>query len=115
MLEKLFLGLLLAGLSLVPCALGNGGGYNSPEGGGEGNVLPFELEGVSQVAMEEEDLVIELWNTYADIHVKYKLRNTTNAPSPSVSASQLKLKQIRTYNIFLPSPTHRNAPRTILS
>lgn len=80
MLEKLFLGLLLAGLSLVPCALGNGGGYNSPEGGGGGNVLPFELEGVSQVAMEEEDLVIELWNTYADIHVKYKLRNTTNAP-----------------------------------
>lgn len=37
MLEKLFLGLLLAGLSLVPCALGNGGGYNSPEGGGGGN------------------------------------------------------------------------------
>ncbi len=80
MLKKFYLSLLLAGFSLVPHALGNGGGYNSPEGGSGGNVLPFVLEGVSHIAMEEEDLVIELWSTCADIHVTYKLRNTTDSP-----------------------------------
>ncbi len=80
MLRKTPLFLLTGILSLSSFSLGNGGGYLSPQGGGGGNVLPFVLEGVSQVAMEEEDLVIELWNSYAHINVKYKLRNTTDAP-----------------------------------
>lgn len=64
-------------LSISP-ALANGGGWSS--GVRSGAILPFDMEDISSVAMETEDLDIDLWTSGAEIRVAYRLRNTTDKP-----------------------------------
>ncbi|MBT9449255.1 DUF4424 family protein [Akkermansia glycaniphila] len=56
----------------------NGGGWSS--GVRSGAILPFDMEDISSVAMETEDLTIDLWTSGAEIRVTYLLRNTTDKP-----------------------------------
>ncbi len=62
----------------IPAALANGGGWSS--GVRSGAILPFDMEDISSVAMEAEDLDIDLWTSGAEIRVTYRLRNTTDKP-----------------------------------
>ena len=66
-------------MALLPSlAEANGGGYT--RGSAYGDILPFEMEEIGQVAMLEEDLQIDLWTSYADVKVAYKMKNTQNRP-----------------------------------
>ena len=82
-MNRLFGMAVLSGMAgcmalLPPVAEANGGGYES--GAAYGNILPFEMEEIGQVAMLEEDLQIDLWTSYADVKVAYKMKNTQNRP-----------------------------------
>lgn len=71
---------LVAALLLMPSpALGNGGGY-SIDGTKSGSILPFDMEDIAAVAMETENLEIDLGMRGASIRVDYRLRNTRNEP-----------------------------------
>ena len=66
-------------MALLPSvAEANGGGYT--RGSAYGDILPFEMEEIGQVAMLEEDLQIDLWTSYADVKVAYKMKNTQDRP-----------------------------------
>ncbi len=70
---------IAACMALLPSvAEANGGGYE--RGTAYGNILPFEMDEIGQVAMLEEDLQIDLWTSYADVKVVYKMKNTQNRP-----------------------------------
>ena len=66
-------------IALLPSvAEANGGGYTL--GSEYGDILPFDMEEIGQVAMLEEDLQIDLWTSYADVKVAYRMKNTKNRP-----------------------------------
>lgn len=70
---------LAAALLILPEAFANGGGYDA-DGTKSGAILPFDMENIAAVAMETENLEIDLGTTGADIRVDYRLRNTTDKP-----------------------------------
>ncbi len=100
-------------MALLPSvAEANGGGYT--RGSAYGDILPFDMEEIGHVAMLEEDLQINLWTTYADVKVTYKMKNTQNRPvkvrfgfpieaevSPFESSKEKRLQSMspRTYRV----------------
>lgn len=72
-LSGIFLGVALC----APGAcLANGGGYES--GGEYGSVVPFEMQDIGLIAMDAEDLRIEVGPNVSHFHVRYTMRNTTS-------------------------------------
>ncbi len=65
----------LGAFGAPPCAA-NGGGYN--KGGVYASVIPFEMGDINRIAMETEDLRIDVGPKSSEIRVRYTMRNTTD-------------------------------------
>lgn len=67
--------LVVAVLSGTGLCWGNGGGYI--QGGKYSSLMPFEMGDIDKIAMETENLRVEVGPKNSLIHVHYRMRNTT--------------------------------------